>query len=165
LKERVSALKSQLSQRHSERNQLRRQLERERNRVDVLEATRSSPARPDAEGAGHEEEDDDAAAEPADTGVALAFRIPVFSRRFRASLEGLPDPVRRRAVILASRIASGDEAALRGTKRLRLDRELYRQRVGREHRMIFRLHERELEAIDLVPRKDLERTIRELTRG
>jgi hypothetical protein len=68
-------------------------------------------------------------------------------------------------VILASRIASGDEAALRGTKRLRLDRELYRQRVGREHRMIFRLHERELEAIDLVPRKDLERTLRELTRG
>ena len=165
LKERVSALRSQLSQRHSERNQLRRQLERESKRIDVLEAARSSPARPDAEGAGHEEEDDDAAAEPADTGVALAFRIPVFSRRFRASLEGLPDPVRRRAVILASRIASGDEAALRGTKRLRLDRELYRQRVGREHRMIFRLHERELEAIDLVPRKDLERTLRELTRG
>ena len=161
----MSALKSQLSQRHSERNQLRRQLERESKRIDLLEAARSSPARPDAEGAGPEEEDDDAAAEPADTGVALAFRIPVFSRRFRASLEGLPDPVRRRAVILASRIASGDEAALRGTKRLRLDRELYRQRVGREHRMIFRLHERELEAIDLVPRKDLERTIRELTRG
>jgi hypothetical protein len=165
LKERVSALKSQLSQRHSERNQLRRQLERERNRIDVLEAARSSPPRPDAEGAGQDEEDDDAAAEPADTGVALAFRLPVFSRRFRASLEGLPDPVRRRAVILASRIASGDEVALRGTKRLRLDRELYRQRVGREHRMIFRLHERELEALDLVPRKDLERTIRELSRG
>jgi len=31
--------------------------------------------------------------------------------------------------------------------------------------LLFRLHEQELEAVDLVPRKDLERTIRELTRG
>jgi hypothetical protein len=68
-------------------------------------------------------------------------------------------------VVLASRIAAGDELALRGTKRLERDRELLRQRVGREHRLIFRLHEQELEAVDLVPRKDLERTIRELTRG
>jgi hypothetical protein len=45
------------------------------------------------------------------------------------------------------------------------DRELFRRRVGREHRMIFRLHEQELEAVDLVARKDLERAIRELTRG
>jgi hypothetical protein len=37
--------------------------------------------------------------------------------------------------------------------------------VGREHRLIFRMHAQELEAVDLVPRKDLERTIRELSRG
>jgi hypothetical protein len=163
LKERVSALKSELSQRHSERNQLRRQLERERKRIDAIEAERSSSGRARGEDEAREPEDDDA--EPGDAVVALAFRIPVFSRRFRASAESLPESVRRRAVVLASRIAAGDEVALRGTKRLERDRELFRQRVGREHRMLFRLHEQELEAVDLVPRKDLERTIRELTRG
>jgi hypothetical protein len=159
----VSALKSELSQRHSERNQLRRQLERARQRLDALEAERSSAGRAGGEDDEHEREDEDA--EPGEAVGALAFRIPVFSRRFRASAANLPESVRRRAVVLASRIAAGDEVALRGTKRLERDREPVRQRIGREHRMIFRLHEQELEAVDLVPRKDLERTIRELTRG
>ena len=127
------------------------------------EAERSSAER--AGGADDEHEHEDEEAELGDAVAALAFRIPVFSRRFRASAANLPEPVRRRAVVLASRIAAGDGVALRGTKRLERDRELYRQRVGREHRLIFHLHEQELEAVDLVPRKDLERTIRELTRG
>jgi hypothetical protein len=161
LKERVSTLRSELSQRHAERNLLRRQLERTSKRVDALEAERASAERPP---------DDDASGDDSDTGsddakVALSFRVPVFSRRFRSSAEALPDPIRRRAVIVASRIAAGDEAAFRGTRRLRLDRDLYRQRVGREHRLIFRMHAQELEAVDLVPRRDLERTIRELARG
>jgi hypothetical protein len=157
LKERVSSLRSELSQRHAERNQLRRQLERANKRVDALEAER---ARVEAPPPGDDDED----AEPDDVAVALSFRIPVFGRRFRASAEAVPDSIRRRAVVLTSRIAAGDEAAFRGTRRLRLDRELYRQRVGREHRLIFRMHAQELEAVDLVPRKDLERAVRELAR-
>ena len=162
LKERVSTLRSELSQRHAERNQLRRQLERTSKRVDVLEAERASAERPSAE---DDASDDDSDAESDDANVTLSFRIPVFSRRFRSSAEAVPDPIRRRAVILTSRIAAGHEVAFRGTRRLRLDRDLYRQRVGREHRLIFRMHAQELEAVDLVPRKDLERTIRELSRG
>jgi hypothetical protein len=162
LKERVSTLRSELSQRHAERNQLRRQLERTRRRVDVLEAERASLGRPAAEDDAAGEDPD---AEPEDTKIVLSFRIPVFTRRFRSRAEALPEPVRRRAVVLASRIAAGDEAALRGTRRLRLDPQLYRQRVGREHRLIFRLRAQELEAVDLVARKDLERTIRELAGG
>lgn len=162
LKERVSTLRNELTQRHAERNQLRRLLERTRRRVDALEAERASVERPGAEDGGAGE---DAEAEPEDAKVALSFRIPVFTRRFRSSAEALPDPVRRRAVVVASRIAAGDEAALRGTRRLEADRQLYRQRVGREHRLIFRMHAQELEAVDLVPRKDLERAIRELAGG
>jgi hypothetical protein len=164
LKERVSALKTELSLRHAERNQLRRQLERTSKRVDALEAERESGASAPTEVA---EDDGDSFTEPDDPslGVALSFRIPVFGRRFRASAGSLPEPVRRRAVVVASRIAAGDEAAFRGTRRLRVDRELYRQRVGRDHRLIFRMHAEELEAVDLVPRKDLERTVRELARG
>ena len=159
LKARMARLRSELTQRHAERNQLRRQLELAQRRVDALEAERGAAERPPAEpGDGPE-------AEPLDPDVVLSFRVPVFSRRFRSSSEAVPDPVRRRAVIVASRIAAGDASAFRGSRRLERDRELYRQRVGREHRLLFRLGADQLEAIDLVPRKDLERTIRELTRG
>lgn len=159
LRERVSRLRTELSQRHTERNQLRRQLERTLTRVDTLEAERKKvDETPDVE------TDDDPEAEPTDAPVALSFRVPVFSRRFRDSAEAAPDAVRRRAVVVASRIAAGDENAFRGTRRLRADRDLYRQRVGREHRLIFRMGPEELEAVDLVARKDLERTIREITR-
>ena len=130
-------------------------------RVDALEAERASAERPPVDDAS----DDDADTGSDDANVALSFRIPAFSRRFRSSAEALPDPIRQRAVILTSRIAAGDGAAFRGTRRLRLDRDLYPQRVGREHRLIFRMHAQELEAVDLVPRKDLERIIRELSRG
>jgi hypothetical protein len=159
LKERMARLRSELTQRHAERNQLRRQLELAQRRVDALEAERGGAEPPPAEAG------DGPEAEPLDPDVLLSFRVPVFSRRFRSSAEAVPDPVRRRAVIVASRIAAGDASAFRGSRRLERDRELYRQRVGREHRLLFRLGADQLEAIDLVPRKDLERTIRELTRG
>jgi hypothetical protein len=66
-------------------------------------------------------------------------------------------------VTVASRIAAGDENAFRGTRRLKVSRDLFRQRIGRDHRLIFRMSPGELEAVDVVPRKELERTIRELT--
>jgi hypothetical protein len=76
-------------------------------RVDALEAERASAERPP---------DDDASDDDADTGsedanVALSFRIPAFSRRFRSSAEALPDPIRQRAVILTSRIAAAWEGS------------------------------------------------------
>jgi hypothetical protein len=89
-------------------------------------------------------------------------RIRSFFGPSRPACRGtlLPDPG---FIAKLSAHAAGDLAAFRGTRRLRLDRDLYRQRVGRGHRPIFRVHAQELEAVDLVPRKDLERTIRELS--
>ena len=160
LRERVSRLRGELSQRHTERNQLRRQLERTLKRVGALEAERENVEKPP-----EIEADEDSDASLFDAPVTLSFRIPVFTKRFRSSAEAVPDPIRRRAVVVTSRIAAADENAFRGTRRLKADRDLYRQRIGREHRLIFRLHADELEAVDLVARKQLERTIRELSRS
>ena len=161
LRERVRRLRSELTERHAERNSLRRQLERTLKRVDKLESERTTEADEER----HAEADDEQDAEPLEAPVTLSFRFPAFSKRFRSSAAAVPDPVRRRAVVITSRIAAGDEAAFRGTKRLRAARELYRQRIGREYRLLFRMHAEEIEAVDIVPRKQLERSIRELTRG
>ncbi len=159
LTSRVAALKTELSQRHSERNQLRRQLDRTMKRLEVLEAETKTHETHD-----HpvdEEESGELLSIPAGP---LPLRVPIFSKRFRSSLEKAPETARRRAILVASRIAAGDPSALRGACRLRSDRELYRQRIGREHRLLFRLQEEELEAVELAPRRELERAIRDIPR-
>jgi hypothetical protein len=155
LKDRVAALRAELSRRHSERNQLRRQLERTTKELEALNAERSVRESPE-----DPEEDVAEGAEPVEmlTGF-LPLRIPVFSRRFRSSLEKAPEPVRRRAVVVASRIAAGDASALRGACRLQSDRDLYRQRIGREYRLLFRLHDEELDVVELAHRRELERVL------
>jgi len=155
LKERVAALKSELSQRHSERNRLRRQLDRTAKRLEALEAERRAHESPE-----DRENDVDENDELAEIPVGpLPLRIPVFSKRFRSSLEKAPEPTRRRAVVVASRIAAGDASALRGACRLHSDRDLYRQRIGRDYRLLFRLQDEELDVVELAPRRELERAL------
>lgn len=159
LKERVARMKGELNQRHAERNQLKRQLEREQKRADLLEAERRSSmdTAPEAEA------EDEPGAPELEASGPLPFRFPVLTKRFRASLQHMPDVTKRRTVILVGRIAAGDQAAIRGTIRLEVDRTIWRRRVGRDYRMLFRLTDDELEVLDIVHRQGLERTVRELT--
>ena len=157
LRERVHRLKGELTQRHAERNQLRRQLDRMRKRVDALTAQQEEPPVPpglEVSGAPTERSEELA--------VSLPPRLPLFSKRFRERLTTVPEGVKRRAILTVGRIAAGDSAALRGARRLHADRDLHRQRIGRDYRLLFRFHEDELEVVDLLPRQDLERTLREL---
>ena len=157
LRERVHRLKGELTQRHAERNQLRRQLDRMRKRVDALTAQQEEPRVPP--GLEVSAAPPELPEEPAGS---LPPRLPRFSKRFRERLTTVPEGVKRRAILTVGRIAAGDSAALRGARRLRADRDLHRQRIGRDYRLLFRFHEDELEVVDLLPRQDLERTLREL---
>ncbi len=163
MKERVARLKGELNQRHGERNQLKRQLEREQKRADSLEAERRSSANTTSEGQAEGQADDEPGAPELETSGSLPFRFPVLSKRFRNSLEHMPDVTKRRTVVLLSRIAAGDQAAIRGTRRLEADRTIWRRRVGRDYRMLFRLTDDELQVLDIVHRQGLERAVRELT--
>ena len=157
LRERVHRLKGELNQRHAERNQLRRQLDRMRKRVDALTAQHEEPPVPpglEVSAATTER--------PEELAGSLPPRLPLFSKRFRERLATVPEGVKRRAILTVGRIAAGDSAALRGARRLHADRDLHRQRIGRDYRLLFRFHEDELEVVDLLPRQDLERTLREL---
>ena len=159
LKERVARMKGELNQRHAERNQLKRQLEREQKRADLLEAEHRKSADTTPEG----QSEDEPGAPELEASGSLPFRFPVLTKRFRASLHHIPDPTKRRTVVLVSRIAAGDPAAIRGTRRLEVDRTIWRRRVGRDYRMLFRLTDEELEVLDIVHRQGFERAVRELT--
>ena len=159
LKERVARLKGELNQRHAERNQLKRQLEREHKRVDLLEAERRHSLEAEPEG----QAEDEPGAPELEASGPLPFRFPVLTKRFRNSLQHMPDVTKRRTVVLLSRIAAGDQAAIRGTRRLEADRTIWRRRVGRDYRMLFRLTDDELQVLDIVHRQGLERAVRELT--
>jgi hypothetical protein len=159
LKERVARLKGELNQRHAERNQLKRQLEREQTRANSLEAQSRRAAEP----AAADEKDDEWGAPELDATIPLPFRFPTYTKRLRSSLEHIPEATRKQTLILATRIAAGDQAAFRGVRRLEVDHTIWRCRVGRDYRMLFRLGNDELEVLDIVPRQGLERALRDLT--
>jgi hypothetical protein len=92
-----------------------------------------------------------------------ALRLPEFSRRFREQLPALPPAVSRSAMALIGRLAAGEKAAFAGARRLHADRTLWRQKVGDNHRLLFRMSAPDrLEVLALVNRRDLEKAIKSL---
>ena len=136
LRARVHQLKSELTQRHAERNQLRRQIDHMRKRVDTLTAQQDEPPAPPGRASAAPTE------RPEEPAGSLPARLPRFSKRFRDRLATVPEGVKRRALLTAGRIAAGEAAALRGARRLHADRDLHRQRIGRDYRLLFRFARR-----------------------
>jgi mRNA-degrading endonuclease RelE of RelBE toxin-antitoxin system len=156
LRERVAALRSALVQRHAERNELRREVER------LREARETAPPG-NASGRG-EDGDDEPILLPDEQPTAQPPRLPVFAPQAREALAAVPQRVARAAIEEVGRLAGGAPAAFHGARRLRLDRDVWRQRVAGSYRLLFRLHPDELEVVALVHRHDLERTARTLAR-
>jgi len=162
LRQRMGSLKQELKERHNERNELRREL---RNALSDLEAMRqrSQPPAKSADDVLETTEesllsDDD---EPTPSGQPI--RVPEFSKKFVESLASLPQTTVRHAFALIGRLVGGDEHAFVGVKRLKANREIYRQRVGADHRLLFRCHPASLEVLALINRRDLERKIKSLS--
>jgi hypothetical protein len=63
---------------------------------------------------------------------------------------------------LIGSLAAGDGSAFRGAQRLRINREVWRQKVGLSYRLLFRLGDESLEVVALVHRQDFERFIKSL---
>jgi hypothetical protein len=163
LRQRVATLKELLKQRHSERNQLRRDLQKAMQDLESLRQ-KTAPATPEtsAETADQEEDRLLLAAESLGT---QPVRLPEFPKKFSETLAALPKPLGRAAITLIGRLAAGDPAAFVGSKRLKMNRDIFRQRVGAAHRLLFRLKPETLEVIALVNRCDLELTIKPLIRN
>ncbi len=155
LRAKINSLQSMLKERHGERNQLRRELQRAHEQ---LARTAPSPpvAEPKADAANRE--DELLLAEP--TLGKQPVRVPEFPAKFAHTMADLPRSVVRAALVLTARLAAGEAAAFVGLRPLRAWPEVYRQRVGGDYRLLFRLHADRLEVVDLINRRDLERTIK-----
>ena len=160
LRRRAAVLKEELKDRHSERNQLRRDLRAALENLEALQQKNPAQADPAKEVSEDNEEGWLGAEE--DWGIQ-PVRIPEFPKKFSESVQSIPQTVVRRALILIGRLASGDEGAFSGVKRLKSIREIYRQRVGADHRLLFRLHPAGVEVVALINRRDLDRKIKSLT--
>ncbi|MCD4748743.1 MAG: SEC-C domain-containing protein, partial [Thermoanaerobaculales bacterium] len=159
LRRRLATVKTDLKQRHSERNELRRAVENMRGEMEDLR----SEGIPEATVV----EEDDGARElglllPAESMQSHPLRLVEFGPRFRSDLESSPKRVARSAMRLVGGLCSGDPQAFSDACRIKLDRTLWRARVGLKYRILFRLGSDTVEVLSLVPRSELERTITSL---
>ena len=160
LREKLAATNVTLRAANEERTILRRQA---MEAVSLAEAERAKQPAPAARPADDEDLDDDAAITlPGGIDSHQLPRPIDFPRRFHATLSHLPTQVGRATLILIGRIAAGEAAAFTGVVRLRATPDVLRVRIGRDHRLLFRLHPDRVEVVDLINRRDLDRRIEKL---
>jgi len=157
LKGQLASLKTDLKQRHLERNEIRRELLKAREELEVLRREHIAK-----EGEDLQEQEEDTLLLPEEGYGAQPVRLPVFPSGFSESLARLPEGVTRVALRLIGSLAAGDGSAFRGAQRLRINREVWRQKVGLSYRLLFRLGDESLEVVALVHRQDFERFIKSL---
>ena len=158
LRRKVDELKSELSERHGERNRLRRELQKAHENLESLRHTATASPHEEAEASRNEAE----LLLPQSAPEVHPVRLADYPKHFLQTLEGLPRPVARAAVIMIGRLAAGEPAAFVGALRLKATPNVMRQRIGINYRLLFRLGPGRLEVIDLINRKDLDRRIKTL---
>ena len=160
LRGKVEGLKSALNERHAERNSLRRDLQKAHADLETLR--HSSPpaeARTGTEaGADHEED----WLLPQESAGHQPLRLLEYPRNFLPRLHEFPRHVARGALSMLGRLAAGEVAAFVGAVRLKACPSVMRQRIGIDHRLLFRLLPDRVQVVDLIPRQDLERRIKTL---
>ncbi len=159
LRRKVSDLKSLINQKNRERAAMRKDLAHLKERLSADEkradeATAGAKGEPLADLEGPE-----VATQPRTKATVL---LPVFTKRAQTALGEAEQRLGRATVLLAGKLAAGDEAAWRGVKRLRTTSGVFSVRPGKRHRMLFEVDESagELLVRDLIDRKELETVIK-----
>jgi hypothetical protein len=159
LRERLELLKSELKDRHRERNALRRELDDSRAQVADLEKTQRS----DAADAPDVDDDDDV--DDLDGSVAARIRVPVLPEGFGERLRVVPEATARAALVRLGELCAGFDTAFREVRPLRGFDGIWRVKIGRSYRLLFKPLEHTLEVVDLLHRQDLEKRLFRLRRG
>ncbi len=160
LREKVEGLKSALKERHNERNMLRRELQKAHTDLEALRQKAAPPAASAEAGNGADHEED--LLLPQETEGNQPIRLIEFPRNFPQTLASVPRHVARGALAMLGRMAGGEAAAFVGAVRLKACPAITRQRIGIDHRLLFRLLPDRVQVVDLIPRQDLERKIKTL---
>ena len=161
LRFKVQKLKGELKERHEERIALRQALREAHSRIEP--AASGWPAATGASRDGHPGTDPETEhLLPEDPAQVQPVRLPEFPRKFQQTLESFPRHVARNALAMIGGLAGGDLDAFTGVLRLKACPETYRQRIGINHRLLFRFTADRLVVIDLIDRRDLDRRIKSL---
>jgi hypothetical protein len=161
LRFKVQKLKGELKERHEERIALRQALRDAHSKIET--AVRELPAAAGVPHDGNTARDPETEhLLPEDPAQVQPVRLPDFPRKFHQTLDELPRHVARNAVATIGRLAAGDLDAFMGVLRLKACPETYRQRIGANHRLLFRLTPDRLVVVDLIDRRDLDRRIKSL---
>jgi hypothetical protein len=158
MRRKVEALKSALKERHHERNDLRRDLHKAQTDLETLRQNAAPAAHGEPEAQDREEE----LLLPQEATGGHTPRVTGFPKGFQQTLDALPRHVARAAIIMVGRLAAGEPAAYVGALRLKATPDVMRQRIGSDFRLLFRLLPDQLQVVDLINRKDLERRIKAL---
>jgi hypothetical protein len=157
LRFKVQKLKGELKDRHEERVALRQELREARAKID----SSADPTSKEADDVDTEEE----LVIPAEPAAVQPIRIPEYPKKFHESLERLPRHVARNALAMIGRLAGGELAAFSGVVRLKGCPDVYRQRIGADHRLLYRITSDRFIVVDLINRRDLLRRIKSLLAG
>ena len=152
LKDRVVTLKEEIRNQQEMRRQLRLELESEQKIAKKrIEETRT------------EDDEESAALETlSDLGEDLkTVLVPEYAQAFRRSLESLPPAIGAKALKAVAGFAARDKSVLDKTRQLKVLPGYYRIRIGIDYRLMLKwLPDKQLEALDLIPRSRLETWIR-----
>lgn len=160
LRRKVTELKALLNERHAERTHLRHEISKAQEELDAARHA-ARPTLP-AESAAHGTDTEHEHLLPAEEHGTQPVRLIEFPHKFHITLDTLPRPVASTAMQMLGRLASGESSAFSGVVRLKANREIYRQRIGSDHRLLFRLSSTHLEVVDLINRRDLDLRIKSL---
>ena len=156
----LAHLKGTLHERAEERLALRHELERARDDLEALR--RGGSTAPTDTTSRYVGEDEVSLYLPEQPAGNQPLRLAEYPPRFLETLEGLPRQAARTALALIGRLAGGEPAAFTGVVQLKACHGVLRQRIGSEHRLLFRLLPDRVQVLDLVNRRDLDRTIKRL---
>ncbi|HEV7404294.1 MAG TPA: SEC-C metal-binding domain-containing protein [Chthoniobacteraceae bacterium] len=159
LRQKLTYLKGRLHERSAERANLRRDLEKAQGDLEKLRRGQAPSVSADDATAGDDEAAHYLPEQPAGN---QPLRLIEFPHRFRETLDDLPRQAARSALAMIGRLAGGEPAAFAGVVQLRACAGILRQRIGSEHRLLFRLLPDRVQVIDLINRRDLDRRIKTL---
>jgi hypothetical protein len=158
LRRKMQNVEQELRERNAERNSLRRDLHEKQLEVDAFRDRAETEAK-QAEADSETSAEDDLLL-PQESKIHHPLRLIEFPRNFEQRLNAVPRNIARAALAALGRLAGGEPAAFVGAVRLKACPSVTRQRIGIDHRLLFRLLPDRIQVLDLIPRSDLERKVK-----
>ena len=156
MRRKLETLKALVSERGAERVSSRREVEKLQTELAALRAAQ------EAGGAVAAKENEEPPSEALEVQGYQPLRKIELPSKVYQTLAGFPLQVGRAVMTLLGRLAAGEPAAFRGLKKILECEDVKEARVAGDYRLLLRCTCEEVEVLDVVIRRDLERRLKSL---